>query len=187
MPLTIAVGWYHLPTGNRLRLTNGEEIFPIGTVELRSHPSALAVPNPIRVNFDRQIELVGYEFSDISPAAGDTLTLTLYWRALQSVERDYVVFAHLIDPPTLTIYAGSNAQPVGWTRPTSTWEVGEIVVDTHTMTVRPDTPPGIYEFEVGLYQQLPDHFPRLRIVSSDGGMANDYIYLTRLRVLPEGS
>lgn len=184
MQLTVELGWYHLPTGERLRLTDGAETVVIGSVELHPRPGTTDLPNPISVNFDHRIELIGYEFSDISPAAGDTLTLTLYWRGLRPVEHDYVVFTHLIDPPTTTIYAGSDAQPAGWTRPTSAWTPGEIVQDIHTMTVREDTPPGIYEFEVGLYRQLPDAFPRLRIVTADGGMANDYIYLTRLRVLP---
>ncbi|NDJ62050.1 MAG: hypothetical protein GYB67_13045, partial [Chloroflexi bacterium] len=113
--------------------------------------------------------------------------LTLYWRALRPVERDYVVFAHVINPATWTIYAGSDAQPVGWTRPTSTWEPGELIADTHTLIVDPETPPAIYELEIGLYLQEPAGFPRLRIVNADGGMSNDFAYLTRVRVLPNSA
>jgi len=51
--------------------------------------------------------------------------------------------------------------------------------------VNPDTPPGIYEVEVGLYLNPGDGtFPRLRVVTPDGGMADDFAYLTRVRVLP---
>lgn len=184
MTLDVIVGWYHLPTSDRLRLDHGDEMVTIGSVELVPRPSAFAVPNPLSVNFDGQIELLGYAISDISPPAGSEFTVSLYWRGLRPVERDYVVFAHLIDPTTQTIYAGSDAQPAGWTRPTSSWTPGDIIEDIHTLTVRADTPPAIYEFEIGLYQQLETGFPRLRIVTPDGGMANDYIYLTRLRVMP---
>jgi hypothetical protein len=52
------------------------------------------------------------------------------------------------------------------------------------VSLNPDTPPGIYELEIGLYLQTADGFSRLRIVTPDGGMANDYTYLTRVRVLP---
>ncbi|HLU09732.1 MAG TPA: hypothetical protein VK003_08695 [Oceanobacillus sp.] len=182
--LSVEIGWYDLPTGERMTLADGSETFTIGTVELLPRQSDLDVPNPISVNFDNQIELVGYSLSDLSPAAGESVELTLYWRGLREIEQDYVVFAHVINPATLSIYAGSDAQPANWTAPTSTWQPGNIIEDTHTLTINPDTPPGIYELEIGLYIQTPDGFPRLRIVTPDGGMANDYTYLSRVRVLP---
>jgi hypothetical protein len=144
----------------------------------------LDVPNPISVSFDTQIELVGYSLTGLSPSAGENVGLTLYWRGLREIEQDYAVFAHIINPSTSSIYAGSDAQPANWTAPTSTWQPGNIIEDTHTLTINPDTPPGIYELEIGLYLQTSEGFSRLRIVTPDGGMANDYIYLSRLRVLP---
>ncbi len=183
-PLDIRIGWYHLPTGERMQLRNGDQMLSVGSVELVPRASDLDVPNPVSVNFDNQIELVGYTVSDISPAAGTDFTITLYWRGLRPVTHDYVVFAHLIDPLTQTIYAGSDAQPVNWTRPTSTWTPGEIIEDSHSLTVRADTPPAVYEFEIGLYRHTESGFSRLRVVTPDGGMANDYQYLTRMRVLP---
>jgi len=184
MQLEVVVGWYYLPTGERLLLPDGNDMIVVGTIDLIPHFSALDVPNPISVNFDNQIELVGYTVSDISPSAGEEFTVILYWRGLRAIENDYVVFIHLIDPAAQTIYAGSDAQPAGWTRPTSSWIPGELVEDAHSLTVRADAPPAIYELEIGLYRQLENGFPRLRIVTGDGGMANDYIYLTRMRVLP---
>jgi hypothetical protein len=181
--LQIEVGWYDLATGERLTLPDGAETVNVGTVELQPRVSDLGVPNPLSVNFDNQIELVGYSVSDLTPEAGGSLDLTLYWRALQPIARDYVVFAHVIDPQTTTIYAGSDAAPGG--SPTSTWAPGDIVEDRHTLTVNADTPPGIYEVEIGLYRNPGDGtFPRLRIVTGDGGMADDYTYLSRVRVVP---
>src|SRR5690606_6247799 len=143
--LSVEIGWYDLPTGERMTLADGSETFTIGTVELLPRQSDLDVPNPISVNFDNQIELVGYSLSDLSPAAGESVELTLYWRGLREIEQDYVVFAHVINPATLSIYAGSDAQPANWTAPTSTWQPGNIIEDTHTLTINPDTPPGVYE------------------------------------------
>ncbi len=182
--LRVEVGWYHLLTGERLTLSDSSERLAIGTVELQARKSNLGVPNPVSVNFDNQLELVGYALSDLSPQGGDTVELTLYWRGMEGMDRDYIVFAHIIDPSTLTIYAGSDAMPVQWNAPTSTWTPGEIITDNHVLTVREETPPGIYELEIGLYTQEPDGtFPRLRIVTPDGGMANDFTYLSRVRVL----
>jgi 4-amino-4-deoxy-L-arabinose transferase-like glycosyltransferase len=183
MTLDVNIGWYDLSTGERLTTQGGSESFTIGQIQLEPRTSTSDIPNPISVNFDNQIELVGYSLSDLSPNAGDSLELTLYWRAIRHIERDYVVFAHIIDQATQTIYAGSDAMPVQWQASTSTWEIGYIVEDTHTLNVNPDAPTGIYELEIGLYLQEPDgSLPRLRIVTPDGGMANDYFYLSRVRV-----
>jgi hypothetical protein len=187
MILEIRVGWYNVKTGERLVLPDGSETLSLGPTQLLPRPRDLDVPNPINVNFDNQIELVGYDLSDLSVETGSSVDLTLYWRGMRDIERDYVVFVHIIDPSTQTIYASSDAMPVQWQAPTSTWEVGNVIEDTHTLNVNPDAPPGIYELEIGLYLQEPDGtFPRLRIVTPDGGMANDYFYLNRVRVTPSG-
>lgn len=186
--LSVRLGWYNLLTGERLNL-DGEpsNVLTIGTTQIIPRESALDVPNPTSINFGGLVELVGYEMSDLSPSAGGSVDLTLYWRALQPISQDYVVFAHIVDPPTTTIYAGSDAQPANWSRPTTTWQTGEIIEDHHTLPINPDTPPtpGIYEVEIGLYLNPGDGtFPRLRVFTRDGGMASDYAYLSRVRVLP---
>jgi 4-amino-4-deoxy-L-arabinose transferase-like glycosyltransferase len=182
MRLDVNIGWYHLPTGERLRRTDGVEFFTIGQVELLPRSSDLDVPNPLRINFGGLVELVGYEVSDLSPAAGDILTVTLYWHGLQPIGNDYKVFVNIIDPPTLTKYAASDAMPVEWARPTSTWEPGETIIDAHKMPIDVNALPGIYELQVGLYKD--DTLERLRIFTPDGGQANDLIYLSRMRILP---
>jgi hypothetical protein len=48
---------------------------------------------------DKAIELVGYDLSAESISPGDTLTVTLVWRAEASLDTDYTVFVHL--PPCL--------------------------------------------------------------------------------------
>lgn len=183
--LDVRVGWYHLPTGDRMMLKDGAEMLTIGQVALEPRTSDLDVPNPISINFGGLIELTGYALTDLSPAAGDTITLTLYWRGLQSIPDDYKVFANIIDPATLTKYAASDGMPAQWNAPTSTWEPGVIIEDAHTLSVQADAPPGIYEIEVGLYREAPDGtFPRLRIFTPDGGQASNFTYLSRVRIVP---
>ncbi len=190
MTLDVVVGWYNLQTGERLTLPDGDETYKIGSVDVEPRPDTeqLGVPNPIRVNFDKQIELVGYELSDLSPEAGDTVELTLYWRGLHKLDTDYKVFANIIEPQTLTKYAASDGMPVNWQAPTTTWAAGTIIKDTHTLPLDPNAPSGIYETQIGLYSQGEDGtIQRLRIVTGDGGMANDYMTMTRVRILSAGT
>jgi hypothetical protein len=185
MTLTVEAGWYDLTSGERLRLADARETVSVGEIQLRAREDDLGVPNPVRINFGQEIELVGYSLSDLSPAAGDTVTLTLYWRGLTTLTRDYKVFANILDVPTLTKYAASDGMPVNWQAPTSTWQPDVIIADPHTLTVDPNAPPGMFALEVGLYWQSPEgRLERLRVVTPDGGMADNFIYLNRVRILP---
>jgi 4-amino-4-deoxy-L-arabinose transferase-like glycosyltransferase len=186
--LDIVVGWYDQATGERMRIVDNAVVYTIGQIELLPRAVGLDVPNPVSVNFARQIELIGYSLSDLTPAQGQTVELTLYWRGLVKPTADYVVFAQIIDRATTSIYAASDAMPAAWTRPTTTWAPGEIVEDSHTLVVNPNTLPGIYDIHLGLYTRGEDgSFNRLRVVTPDGGEAFDYTELTRVRVVPEGS
>jgi 4-amino-4-deoxy-L-arabinose transferase-like glycosyltransferase len=188
MTLDVLVGWYDLKSGERMISAAGEQTTHIGEIKLLPRTDNLGVPNLIDVNFDQQIELVGYALSDLSPIAGDSIELTLYWRGTQPIGTDYKVFANILDPQTLTKYASSDAMPANWQAPTSSWEPGKIIEDTHALTIDPGAPPGIYELQVGLYSQAADGtLSRLRIVTPDGGMASDFLYLSRVRILPEES
>jgi len=187
MTLQVDVGWYDLQSGERLQTTAGLEVATVGTFELEAPPDSegLNLPNPVRLNFENQIELVGYSLSDLSPQAGDTIELTLYWRALRPLSIDFKIFANILDRTTLSKYASSDGMPDSWNRPTTTWQPGEIITDRHQLVVDPNALPGIYETEIGWYREAEDgSFPRLRLVTADGGMANDYTNLTRVRILP---
>ena len=99
---------------------------------------------------------------------------------------DYLVGlydAHVLDRETETIYGSSDSYPAEWTAPTSTWTPGERVVDPHTFTIVPGTPPGVYQIEVGVYV-MPEAgvFERLPIIPSYGGQRTDVVYLSRVAV-----
>lgn len=181
LTLDVVVGWYHLPSGERLRHDAGDTLH-VGQVTLMPRPNKHNLPNPQTLTFDGQIALLGYTLSTLSPQAGDTVELTLYWQAVRPLDKDYTVFAQLLDPSTATQYASSNAMPAAWTRPTSTWQLGEIVEDTHTLIVAADTPPALYELIIGLYtRDESGRFLRLRV----DGSSENAVFLSRLRVHPQ--
>lgn len=183
--LSVQIGWYYLPTGERMLLSDGETTVTVGQVELLPRSDPINLPNPIRINFDNQIELVAYQLSTLAPSAGETIDLTLYWQRLRSIQQDYTVFVHILNPTTQAIYAASDKQPVAGNAPTSRWEEQQIITDRHQLQVADDAPSEMVELEIGLYVQTADGgFQRLRVVTPDGGMANDFAYLSKLRILP---
>jgi hypothetical protein len=81
---------------------------------------------------------------------GETLTLTVVWRAQQPLMSDYTAFAHLVDEAGQG-WAGDDHQPHGGLYPTTAWGAGEMVRDTFTLTVPGGAPAGLYHLQVGWY------------------------------------
>ena len=83
---------------------------------------------------------------------GATVRVTLHWQGLRPMETDYTVFVHVVDEQG-TIWAQGDSMPVGGERPTSTWQMGEIVEDRYEVTIDVEGPREGYVVEIGLYDQ----------------------------------
>jgi hypothetical protein len=121
--------------------------------------SADDVPLPLVVSLGGQIELIGYEVPAL-PSSGETLEITLYWRALADVEEDYTVFVHLLGEDG-TLYGQGDGPPLNNDYPTSHWSPGEVLADARTIALHDGWPAGGYLL-VGLYRladgaRLPVH------------------------------
>jgi 4-amino-4-deoxy-L-arabinose transferase-like glycosyltransferase len=187
--LTVWLGFYDLKTGERMigqAQDSNENRARLGIVRVLPRHADSALPNPMHVNLGDAVALIGYQIEPLSAQVGESLTLTLYWQRLRPLDVDYRVFAQLVQPNTTNVYAQSDGMPAAWTRPTSTWSDGEIIVDQHTLRVREGTPLGDWTLIVGMYR-LRDGadsqaFERLRVHLPDGAQAEDFVTLTRLRV-----
>jgi hypothetical protein len=85
------------------------------------------------VRFGAFARLIGYQLSSTQVAVGEPLLLTLYWQGLESTSpTDYTVFTHLLSPDGQLI-AQHDGPPAGGNEPTTEWEAGETVEDTHQM------------------------------------------------------
>lgn len=106
------------------------------------------------------ITLVGYRGWNLSPTAGEVTQLQLLWRADRAPERRYKVFLQLLDPRDQVI-AQRDAEPVGESRPTTSWQAGEVIQDNHGLLIPPGTPPGAYRRIVGMYDAETMERPKL--------------------------
>ncbi len=80
------------------------------------------------------VELVSYGLSAAEVATGESLQLTLSWRALGSSSPvNYVVFTHLRKDDG-SIIAQHDGPPGGGARPLMEWVPGEVVVDVHVIS-----------------------------------------------------
>ena len=167
----LAVRCWFFPTGNALAL---------GSIEITTREHSFQVPfidSPLEAFLGDRVKLLGYALSQRMLEQGETLSVTLYWQALREMQISYTVFTHLIDE-TGQIWGQKDSIPGNYTLPTTSWLKGEIVVDEYTLTVQPNTPPGDYSLEIGMYDaRTGERLP----VSSEGQMG-DRVLITGLKV-----
>jgi len=174
----IEVGLYDLNTGERLPLVAGGDALALAPLDIRARPGK--IPNALRQNFDNQIQLTGYDLSRRVLHPGETLHLTLYWQALAPIPKNYSVFAHVRGEGE-TLWAGQDSWPEKGAAPTSTWKIGQVITDTYDLTLQPNTPPEMYDVEVGLYDS---HLRRLQLIADDGRPLDaDFLFLSKVRVV----
>ena len=101
-------------------------------------------------NFADQIQFLGYDLDSFRVEPGEALHLALYWEALGEMDRNYLVFTHLINGDE-RIHGQHDKIAASDAYPTSHWKKGIIIRDKFEILVLPDTPPGNYTIEVGLY------------------------------------
>jgi 4-amino-4-deoxy-L-arabinose transferase-like glycosyltransferase len=133
----------------------------------------------VEAELGESLTLFGY-LRPFGPAeAGGVLPLTLLWQALEEINADYKVFVHLVDLDG-QLAAQRDSEPVGGSRPTSTWAAGEPVKDRVGLLLPADLTPGLYELVVGMYD--PATLERLPAHDDDGNLAGDSIPLGPVEV-----
>ncbi len=99
--------------------------------------------------FGDQVVLLSYQ-REGPLRHGATVRLTMDWQGLRQMTNDYTVFVHVVDEEG-TIWAQRDGVPVDGGRPTSSWELGEIVRDEYEIMIPVDGPREGYSVQAGLY------------------------------------
>ena len=140
------------------------------------------IPHHLDARLGEDIQLAGYRLAQDEIAPGDTLLLTLYWRAEEPVEGDYTVFVHLQGPDG-NLMAQQDNPPARGTQPTSGWKAGAVIEDPYELALPPDAPVGDYQLSAGMYD--PTTLERLPTFAPDGGrLPEDRVTLATVQVRP---
>lgn len=102
-----------------------------------------------------EITLWGVLPSSRQLQAGQTLDVTLTWRAPHRTTTSYTVFVHLLDGSPEAFETPLRAQhdtiPCLNSAPTQTWNPDEYIVEVHSLAIPADLAPGDYLLGVGVY------------------------------------
>ncbi|MEN6479261.1 MAG: hypothetical protein ABFD20_06455, partial [Anaerolineales bacterium] len=134
---------------------------------------------PLGARLGDSIELVGYAVNRVGPRPQDAVGVSLFWRALQPIDDSYTVFVHIEDPGV--VHAQKDCKPRCGDAPTDEWEVGEIVIDRHTLWLSAAVPLGPHSLVVGMYDG--DTGQRLAVSDADGQPKGDAVLLGTVDVL----
>jgi 4-amino-4-deoxy-L-arabinose transferase-like glycosyltransferase len=116
-----------------------------------STDEASLVANRLEFNFGDKVELLGYELGVDRATVGEFVPITLYWRCLAEMQRNYTVGLSLLGPRDEP-YGQVAAFPGHGNYPTSLWEKGQIIKDTYNIRVAPGFPaPNLARFYIALY------------------------------------
>ncbi len=142
------------PGRHRLKLhVGGRKIVDLTEIPVQTTERTFEVPpvsHPLTVTLGHRLQLLGYDLSSDVVAPGETLTLTLTWRALTEMSTDYTVFTHLLAPDG-SMVGQQDRQPVRGSYPTSLWARREVVIDVYQISVNAVASPGKHRLEVGMY------------------------------------
>lgn len=150
--------------------------------EQRVDPAAVVSISPaLPMQFGPAVSLEGFEAVKTNAKPGEAIILILYWRTLGKMDKDYTVFAHLLNDNGALV-ASYDSQPRRGTMPTSVWQPGHMIVDAVMVPIDSSVPSGQgYRIEVGLYY-LPT-MERLPITQA-GNRTGDTVVFKSFSVEP---
>lgn len=111
----------------------------------------------------------------VQAQSGDTLQVSLQWRATQPPAANYTVFLQLLDASGQVV-AQRDRWPADGLFPTAALTAGQVITDNLALPL--DVPPGVYRLITGLYRGDVEGYPRL---SGPGG---DFVELPAIQVQP---
>ncbi|MFN2164889.1 MAG: hypothetical protein ACK2U9_01355, partial [Anaerolineae bacterium] len=109
----------------------------------------------VGANLEDTVELLAFRLGqdgDYVYHPGDSLDVTLYWRALRALSQDYKVSVQITDAAVTRQPAQHDGDPGGGFTPTSRWLAGEIVPDGHVLALPADLAPGRYRLWAAMYE-----------------------------------
>jgi hypothetical protein len=104
----------------------------------------------VEANWEGNVTLKTVSLPIKSPAAGDVLPLQLEWQATETPQRDAIVFVHLVDGNG-NIVAQRDQRPFDNRFPMPAWRPGEVLHDTHPISLPLGLSSGTYSLRLGLY------------------------------------
>ena len=104
---------------------------------------------PLQAAFANNLNLVGYQSSDLKP--GSPLGLTFYWQPAQEIERDVEMFVQLYDQNRQTLAASIHNWPLNGNYRVRAWQPHKTMPLSYSLSIPDNLAPGPYQLRVGVF------------------------------------
>ncbi|MDM8527416.1 hypothetical protein QUF58_04320 [Anaerolineales bacterium HSG24] len=107
--------------------------------------------------YNEELRLLGYQVFQNEARPGDWLRVTLYWQAIQPIEKNYSTFVHVLSNAEpeggLTKIGEVNSYPAKGNWPTSMLPVGQVLVDPYDIQLDSTAKaPAVLRFAIGMFE-----------------------------------
>ena len=117
-------------------------------------------------NYGGLARLVAYQLNRHTIAPGQPIRVDLYWQPLTNIRRNLVSYLYITDLQA-NLLGEARAIPGDGQLPTTSWQPGQLVVDTYTFPLEPALPtPLAARVEAGLFD--PDTFEFIKPIDAAG-------------------
>ena len=150
----LEVGWYEFVDGQPVWLPwAGGHRLSLGEIEVLPPAdwAALPLPDityPVQVTMGEGIQFLGFEARTFEGQPGDSLSLDLYWQALEDGPEPGLAVLRVTDDAG-TVLAEASSAPAGGQAPFARLVAGQTVRDPRQVTLPGDLVPGVYNLLLG--------------------------------------
>jgi hypothetical protein len=116
-------------------------------------------------NLGGKVELVGASVQPGRVVPGEPARVTLYFKVLQPLEADYLIFVHAEDADGRIERMNIDHKPASGMYPTSSWKPGETVKDEFNLFLPANAPVRALNIWLGLWDPATD--TRLKLTNPD--------------------
>ncbi len=139
---------------------------PLATAILHAEPTQLGAKPKGRVTWDNKIQLIGWDVPK-TMSRGSKVKVTLYYKILQPVGGAWKGLMHFDGP----LRFNGDHEPINGRCPTSTWQPGDFIVDTVTVTAGGGAfPAGTYDLWIGFFTGSAPNWKNMTVSEAPGDM-----------------
>jgi hypothetical protein len=139
---------------------------PLGKLIVHSEPKQIATRPKGRIVLDNRIEILGWDIPK-KVHTGERFDVRMYYKILQPVGGSWTVLFHFTGPT----YFNGDHLPIDNKCPTSTWQPGDYIIDTHTVTAAGGGyAVGNYEVLTGFFTGSNPNFKNMAVSEAPSDM-----------------
>lgn len=153
---------------------------PLRTAIVHEEPRNIRVRPKGKVVWDNRIQLLGWDLPR-SVTRGAQFEITLYYKILAPVGGSWKTLMHFDGPAGRA--GNGDHEPIGGRCPTSTWQLGDYIIDRFTTRAGSGAfPGGVYEVWLGFFTGAAPNWKNMALSEAPGNMRDnaDRVRITTL-------